>query len=87
MSYETYSKFATAVKEEMPLLDYQQQLEILTIVVSAMKSQKENQPKTFEMTKEEKLSLFEKFKGSLNVPANFDPRKEYLNYLDERYNK
>ena len=84
MGYDAYNKFATAVKEEMPLLDYQQQLEILTIVVSAMNGKKKNLP---EMSQEKKLALFEKFKGSLKVPANFDARNEYLDYLDERYGK
>ena len=31
------------------------------------------------------MKLFEKFKGSLQVPAGFDAKKEYLEYLDERY--
>ena len=61
MGHEAYNKFATAVKEEMPLLNREQQLEILTIVVTAMNAQNANQPKTFEMTNEEKLALFEKF--------------------------
>ena len=37
------------------------------------------------MSKEETMDLFEKFKGSLQVPAGFDARKEFLEYLDERY--
>lgn len=40
MSYEAYNEFATAVKEEMPLLNYEEQLGILTIVVNAMSSKK-----------------------------------------------
>ena len=36
MSYEAYNKFATAFKNEIQEFDYEQQLEILTIVVSAM---------------------------------------------------
>ena len=44
MSYDAYNEFATAVKTEMSLLDYEQQLEILTIVVSAIKNNKKNTP-------------------------------------------
>ena len=33
----------------------------------------------------EKLALFEKFKGCMKVEADFDAKKEYLDYLDERY--
>ena len=36
MSFEAYNKFATAVKEEMQSLNYEEQLGILTIVVNAM---------------------------------------------------
>lgn len=42
MSFEAYNKFATAVKEEMSLLNYEEQLGILTIVVNAMNSRKKN---------------------------------------------
>lgn len=41
--------------------------------------------KLSSMTKEETLHLFEKFTGSLKVPADFNPKKEFLAYLDERY--
>ena len=37
------------------------------------------------MSKEEAMALFEKFKGSLQVPADFDAKKEFLEYLDEKY--
>lgn len=82
MSYETYNAFATTVKEEMPLLDYEQQLEILTIVISAMNVRKKTES---IMSKDEKLALFDKFNGCLKVPADFNLKKEYLEYLDERY--
>ncbi len=68
MSYDAYNKFATAVKEEMPLLNYEEQLGILTIVVNAMNSKKRETP---TMSKEEKLALFEKFKGSMKVEEDF----------------
>lgn len=79
MSYEAYNAFATAVQKEMQRLDYEEQLGILTIVVTAMNNKKKQVP---AMSREEKLSLFEKFKGSMKVPADYDARKKYL---DERY--
>ena len=44
-------------------------------------------PKLSPMTKEETLRLFEQFTGSMKVPADFDAKKEFLEYLDERYNQ
>ena len=38
-----------------------------------------------QLSQEESLRLFEKFKGSMKVPDDFDPKKEYLEYLDEKY--
>lgn len=46
MSYESYNAFATAVKNEIQELDYEQQLGILTIVVSAMNRLKKSPVKT-----------------------------------------
>ncbi|MBQ7612385.1 MAG: hypothetical protein IJU92_04855 [Spirochaetaceae bacterium] len=37
------------------------------------------------MTKEKTLALFEELAGSLNVPADFDWRKEKVAYLEEKY--
>ena len=82
MSYEAYNAFAATVQNEIQQLDYEEQLGILTIVVSAMNSKKRQSP---TMSREKKLALFERFKGSMKVPANFDARKEHLEYLDERY--
>ena len=44
MSYEAYNAFATAVQEEMQRLDYEEQLGILTIVVTAMNNKKKQVP-------------------------------------------
>ena len=44
MSYDSYNKFATAVKEEISQLDYEQKLEILTIVVSALHNENKSSP-------------------------------------------
>ncbi len=82
MSFEAYNKFATAVKEEMSLLNYEEQLGILTIVVNAMNSRKKSEP---PISNEEKFSLYEKFKGSMKVGADFDAKKELMESLDERY--
>lgn len=82
MTHESYTAFAQKVKSEMQELDYEEQLGILTIVVGAIKQKKEEKPK---MTKEETMRLFKKFSGSLKVPKDFDYKKEYLEYLDERY--
>lgn len=82
MSFEAYNKFATAVKEEMSLLNYEEQLGILTIVVNAMNSRKKSEP---PISNEEKVSLYEKFKGSMKVEADFDAKKELMESLDERY--
>lgn len=37
------------------------------------------------MSREESLALFEKFTGSMKVPADFDEKKELFESLDERY--
>ena len=44
---------------------------------------KNNQQK--HISTEEKLKLFEKFKGSMKVGKEFDARKELVEALDERY--
>ena len=82
MSYEAYNEFATAVKEEMPLLNYEEQLGILTIVVNAMSSKKIAVPL---ISNEQKISLFEKFKGSMKVGAGFDAKKELMESISDRY--
>ena len=82
MSFEAYNKFATAVKEEMSLLNYEEQLGILTIVVNAMNSRKKTEP---PISNEEKISLYEKFKGSMKVGADFNTKNELMESLDERY--
>ena len=80
--FRGYNKFATAVKEEMQSLNYEEQLGILTIVVNAMNSKKKETP---AMSLEEKLALFNEFKGAMKVPADFDAKKELTESLDERY--
>lgn len=82
MSYEAYNAFATAVKEEMQLLNYEEQLGILSIVVNAMNGRKKAES---VISNEEKLSLFEKFKGSMKVGDDFNAKKELMDALDKRY--
>ena len=79
MSHEAYNAFATTVRDEMQRQDYEEQLGILTIVVTAMNDRKKQSP---TMSREEKLKLFEKFKESLKILAAYDARKKCL---DERY--
>lgn len=81
MSYEAYNAFATAVKEEISLMNHEEQLGILTIIVNAMNSRKQESA----ISNAEKISLFEKFKGSMKVGDNFDAKKELMEALDERY--
>ena len=80
--FMSYEAFATSVETEIQDLDYEQQLNILTIVIAAMNKAKQNFP---TMPKEETMRLFDEFTGSLKVPADFNPKQEYLDYLDERY--
>lgn len=82
MSYEAYNEFATTVKEEMPLMNYEEQLGILTIVVNAMSSKKKAVPL---ISNEQKISLFEKFKGSMKVGTDFDAKKELMESISDRY--
>ena len=82
MSYESYNAFATTVKDEMPRLNYEQQLEILTIVVNAMNRGKKNGS---PMSKDDKLVLFNELRGCIKDANQINVRNEYLEYLDERY--
>lgn len=45
----------------------------------------ESQKKNSYLPQEESLKLFEYFTGSLHVDEDFDAKKEYLSYLDEKY--
>ena len=80
MSYEAYDVFATAVKNKISQLDYEQQLGILTIVVEAM-----NQKKRIKSDREETLQMFNELSGCIKGKPHIDAKKEYLDYLDERY--
>ncbi len=82
MRYEAYNAFAITVQKEMQRLDYEEQLEILTIVVTAMNNKKKQAP---AMSREEKLNLFNELTGCIKASENIDAHKEYLEYLDERY--
>ena len=82
MAYETYRSLATAVRTGIDELDYDQQLEILSIVINAMNQKK--RPKC-AITQEETLQLFNELSGCIKDIKEIDSRKEYLEYLDERY--
>ena len=82
MTVENYTAFASSVEAEVQEMDIEQQLDILSIVISAMNRKKKmNQG----MSREKSMSLFEKFTGSMKVSANFDEKQELLDSLDERY--
>ena len=48
---------------------------------NAMNSKKKETP---AMSLEERLALFNEFKGAMKVPADFDAKKELMESLDER---
>ena len=73
MSYEAYNVFATAVKNEISRLDYEQQLGILTIVVEAM-----NQKKRTKSDKEETLQMFNELSGCIKGKTHIDAKKNIL---------
>lgn len=73
MNRDAYTSFAEKVQTQMQTLDYEEQLGILMIVVSAMNQKKKPESK---MSKEETMRLFNKFTGSLKVPKDFDAKKE-----------
>ena len=79
MSYDVLEKTYKTLTAEQQAIVYTLVLSLGNMNVSTKQSDK-------IMSKKEKLDLFEKFNGSMKVPADFDPKKEYLRYLDERYN-
>ena len=83
MRYDSYNKFATAVQTEIQELNYEQQLNILSIVIAAMN--KKSPARLSPMSKEETLSLYHELTGSIKNVNEIDGKKEYLEYLDERY--
>lgn len=90
MTKESYTTFAEKVQTEMQNLDYEEQLGILTIVVSAMNQKEKSSPKMSKktypkMSKEETMRLFNELTGCIKNVKNIDAKKEYLEYLDERY--
>lgn len=82
MTVENYTAFASSVEAEVQEMDIEQQLDILSIVISAMNRKKKTNQR---MPREKSMSLFEKFTGSMKVPAGFDEKQELLDSLDERY--
>ena len=83
MSYDSYAKFATTVQTEIQELDYEQQFSILSIIVNAMNQKR--QERITGMSKEQKLALFNELTGSIKGVEKIDYKKEYLDYLDEKY--
>ena len=83
MNYESYNQFATVVQTEIQELNYEQQLNILAIIISAMN--KKTPSKLSPMSREETLKLFNELTGSVKTVKDIDGKKEFLDYLDERY--
>ena len=79
MSYDVLEKTYKTLTAE-------QQAIVYTLVLSLGKMNVSTKQSDKIMSKKEKLDLFEKLNGSMKVTDDFDPKKEYLSYLDERYN-
>ena len=79
MSYDILEKTYSTLTEEQQTIVYN-----LVISLGNMNVSMNNHSPV--MSKDKKLTLFEKFKGSMRVPADFDAKTEYLEALDERYN-
>ena len=82
MTVENYTAFASSVEAKVQEMDIEQQLDILSIVISAMNRKNKTNRR---VSREKTMSLFEKFTGSMKVPANFNSKQELLDSLDERY--
>ena len=78
MSFEVLEKTYKTLTMEQQTIVYNLVISLGNMNISTKKAEP-------EMSKEEKLALFEKFNGCLKVPDGFDAKKEYLEYLDERY--
>ena len=76
----SYQELLSSIKQESPYLSVEQKLEIISVLALANKNEPLN-----NITMEENLALFEKFKGCIKGVKEIDTRKEYLEYLDERY--
>ena len=83
MSYDSYAKFVLTVQTEIQELDYEQQFSILSIIVNAMNQKR--QERISVMPEDQKLALFNELTGSIKGIKKIDYKKEYLDYLDERY--
>lgn len=83
MSYDSYAKFVSTVQTEIQELDYEQQFSILSIIVNAMNQKR--QERISVMPEDQKLALFNELTGSIKGIKKIDYKKEYLDYLDERY--
>ena len=78
MSFEVFEKALNALTTE-------QQTIIYNLVVSLGNMNENNQKEKSEMSKEETMKLFNDLSGCIKSETPIDARKEYLEYLDERY--
>ena len=77
MSFEVFER-------ELSALTAEQQAIVYNLVVS-LKNMNENRHEESEMSKEETMKLFNDLSGCIKSETHVDARKEYLEYLDERY--
>ena len=78
MSFELFEKALSALTTE-------QQAIVYNLVVSLGNMNENRHKEKGGMSEEETMRLFEKFNGCIKSDKPIDARKEYLEYLDERY--
>ena len=77
MSFEVFER-------ELSALTAEQQAIVYNLVVS-LRNMNENRYEESEMSKEETMRLFNDLSGCIKSETPVDARREYLEYLDERY--
>ena len=81
---DSYNSLMAAIKITIPKLNYEQQLNCLSAVISLMskKNETNDYPK---LSKEESKQLFKELTGCVKGDKEIDAKTEYLAYLDEKY--
>ena len=78
MSFEVFEKALSALTTE-------QQAIVYNLVVSLGNMNENKHEEKNGMSKEETMRLFNDLSGCIKSETQIDARKEYLEYLDERY--
>ncbi|MBR4531260.1 hypothetical protein IKO70_02470 [bacterium] len=78
MSFEVFEKALSALTTE-------QQAIVYNLVVSLGNMNENKHEEKGGMSKEETMRLFNDLSGCIKSETQIDARKEYLEYLDERY--